>query len=99
VRKRVLGKGEGDYCIYQIAPPGGEIPQGSLVPIPEVPRFESTADAVRWIKNDSGDTLAGKQVMVFRAMEILSIQVEAKPTVTVTAKPKTVVNDPTKEEA
>ena len=95
IRKRVLGKGEGDYCIYQIATSGSDFPAGSLIPIPDVPRFEATTEAVRWIKNESGDLLTGKQVMVFRAMEIMTIQVASRPTIEIISKPKVVVNDPT----
>lgn len=98
-RKRVLGEGEGDYCIYEIVAPGTPMPAGSLIPIPGVPRFEETKKALTWISNESGDTLAGKQVMVFRACEILAIQVQAKPTIVIQAKTKKVVTDPTQTEA
>lgn len=92
VRKRVLGEGEGDYCIYEIAGQGSQFPAGTLIPIPDIPRFEDTVKAMAWLRKSSGDLLAGKQVMIFRAMEILSLQVEQKPTVTITSKPKIVVN-------
>ena len=95
IRKRVLGSGEGDYCIYEIATSGSDFPAGSLLPIPDVPRFEATTEAVRWIKNESGDLLTGKQVMIFRAMEIMTIQVASRPTIEIISKPKVVVNDPT----
>ncbi|MCP4899971.1 MAG: hypothetical protein GY906_23630 [bacterium] len=94
IRKRVLGEGEGDYCIYEIASQGSPLPAGALIPIPEVPRFEDTVKAMTWLRKESGDLLAGKQVMIFRAMEILSLQVENKPTVTISAKPKVVVTMP-----
>lgn len=97
-RYRVLGAGEGDYCIYQIAPEGSDFPSGCLIPIPEVPRFESTAEALKWIKSDSGDKLAGKQVMVFQAMEICTINVVNKPTVSIDKKPKIQVSGPETEE-
>lgn len=99
-RKRVLGEGEGDYCIYEIVGTGhSTMPAGSLIPIPGVPRFEETKKALQWIATDSGDTLAGKQVMVFRACEILAIQVQAKPTIVIQAKAKKVVTDPTQDSA
>lgn len=98
-RKRVLGDGEGDYCIYEIVPPGTPLPAGALIPIPGVPRFEETKKALAWISAESGDTLAGKQVMVFRACEILAIQVQAKPTIVIQAKAKKTVTDPTQTEA
>ena len=88
-RMRVLGKGEGDYCIYEVVPPDStEIPPGALLPIPGVPRFTDTVRANAWIKKDSGDLLHGKQVMIFRAMDLLRIGVEMKPVVTIIAKPK-----------
>ena len=95
IRKRILGKGEGDYCIYEIAGTASDFPAGSLIPIPETPRFESTTEAVRWIKAESGDLLTGKQIMVFRAMEIMTIRVSSKPMIEIESKPKIVVNDPT----
>jgi len=95
-RFRVMGQGEGDYCIYQIAGQDSQLPGGCLVPIPEVPRFSSCAEAMRWIRNDSGDSLAGKQVMVFCAHEILTIQVENRPRVNIQAKPKVQISGPEK---
>jgi hypothetical protein len=85
-RKRVLGEGEGDYCIYEMIGQGSEIPKGSLVPV-GAPRFEDTIAAMKWLRNEGGH-LAGKQVMVWRACEIVSLEVETKPTVIVKPKPK-----------
>jgi hypothetical protein len=97
-RYRVLGAGEGDYCIYQITPDGSTLPKGSLIPIPEVPRFETTAEAMKWVRTDSGDKLAGKQIMVFQAMEICTISVINKPVVAIAKKPKIQVSGPETEE-
>lgn len=94
VRRRVLGEGEGDYCVYEIVGPGTKLPQGALLPLPKIPRFESTQEALRWIRNDSGDLLANKQVMVFRACEVLSLTVQQKPVVVISAKPKRTMNEP-----
>lgn len=92
-RKRVLGQGEGDYCIYEIVgAQHAEIPAGSLLPIPNVPRFTDTVSALKWLRNESGDLLAGKQVMVFRACEILHLQLQQKPTVVIQSKAKVTVN-------
>jgi hypothetical protein len=96
-RKRVLGDGEGDYCIFELVGAGSELPKGSLIPIPGVPRFEETRDAMKWIQTESKDLLHGKQVMIFRACEILSLVVEAKPVLTIQAKAKKTVTDPTQE--
>jgi len=90
-RKRVLGNGEGDYCIYECAASDSDMPKGSLIPIPNVPRFENSLKAMTWIRNESGDTLTGKQVMVFAAKEILDIRVASKPVISITTKPKTEV--------
>ena len=97
-RFRLLGKGEGDYCIYQLAPDGSQFPKGCLIPIPEVPRFENTAEARRWSEMESGDKLAGKQVMIFHVMDIGNFTVENKPVVTVNWKPKIQVSGPETEE-
>lgn len=94
IRRRVLGEGEGDYCIYEIAPQESKLPKGALLPIPGVPRFEDTNAAMKWLRQESGDTLAGKQVMIFRATEILSLAVQQKAQVVISAKPKITVNDP-----
>lgn len=97
-RYRVLGKGEGDYCIYQIVPESSNLPGGALVPIPEVPQFESTADARRWAKSESGDRLAGKQIMILQVMDIGNFTVVSKPMVSVDWKPKVQVSGPETEE-
>lgn len=94
IRKRVLGEGEGDYCIYEIAGSDSKLPKGALLPIPAIPRFEDTASAMKWIRNESADKLTGKQVMVFRACEILSLTVQHKPTVLIQTKPKVTVTPP-----
>lgn len=94
IRKRVLGDGEGDYCIYEIAGSDSNLPKGSLLPIPTVPRFTATFLAVKWIKSESGDLLAGKQVMIVKACEILSLQITTKPTIVISCKPKITVTKP-----
>lgn len=91
-RKRVLGEGEGDYLIYEIIGDGQQIPKGALMPIPGVPQFEDTQKALAWIRNSSGDLLAGRQVMIFQAREILSLMVQQKPTVVIQSKPKVAIN-------
>lgn len=94
-RRRLLGDGDGDYCIYQVIPQGDpHIPGGSLVPIPGVPRFTDTVKATAWVRKSSGDLLAGKQIMVFRAMEILDIQVRTKTAVVIEAKSRRPAADP-----
>lgn len=90
-RKRVLGDGQGDYLIYEMIGDGSPMPRGSLIPIPAVPQFVDTAKALSWIRNESGDLLAGKQVMIFRACEILSLVVQQQPKVVIQSKPKVTV--------
>jgi len=87
-RKRLLGSGEGDYCIYEVASPNSDFPNGSLIPIPNVPRFNDTVQARRWINHESGDLLAGKQVMIFRAMALMTVSVEMTPKVMIREKPR-----------
>jgi len=99
IRRRVLGQGEGDYCIYEITPKGTQMPAGALLPLPGVPRFLDTVKALKWLRNESGDLLAGKQVMVFRACEILNLVVENKPRVVIQSKPKVAVTVPEGAEA
>lgn len=93
-RKRLLGDGEGDYCIYEVIGHGRDIPAGSLLPIPEVPRFVDTVKAVKWIRQHGANLLAGKQVMVLRAMEIMEIQIQTKTQVVIEAKQRKIVADP-----
>lgn len=99
IKKRVLGEGEGDYCIFELIGEHPAIPRGSLVPIPEIPRFIDTANAMKWIRTESGDLLAGKQVMIFRACEILNLVVQTKPQVVIQTKPKVTVTKPEKSDA
>lgn len=98
-RKRLLGEGEGDYCIYEINGDPTKAPLGALFPIPSVPRFEDTVKALKWVRQESGDKLTGKQIMVMRAMEILDIQVQTKTSVVIQSKPRKPVNDPKTDDA
>ena len=97
-RYRVLGKGEGDHCVYEITPQGSNIPSGSLVPIPGVPQFTSAAESLRWVRAEKTDLLAGKQLMIFQAHEILTCQIENKPRVVINRKPKTLITSTETEE-
>lgn len=97
VRKRVLGKGEGDYCIYQVITEHKVYPHGTLLPIAGTPQFKDSAGAMRWIRRESDDLLSGMQVMILRACELLAVRVQSKPTVVIESKPKVVVTDPSKE--
>lgn len=92
-RKRILDK-DGDYVIMAVAPSGKAIPGGSFIPIPETPRFASTAKARNWILKESGDLLGGKQVVVVRVMRIMKIDLVTKPGVQITEKPPAYVVEP-----
>jgi hypothetical protein len=87
-RRRVLGNGEGDYCIYVISQGEEGIPQGCLIPVPGIPRFENTNQARKWIRDDSGDLLANSQVIIFCAKEIINIRAALRQVVELQAKMK-----------
>lgn len=88
--KRVLGDGDGDHCIYEIAPEDSGLPRGSLIPLPNVPRFRTTHEAVRWVRNESKDLLVGKQLMVLQAKEIFDVRTIVQHNVVMNCKPKVV---------
>lgn len=88
----------GDVCIVVVVGKDHKTyPPGTMLPIENVPRFQTATEAKKWVKNDSGDLLAGMQVMVFQAKELMSIQVENKPTVKITEKPKRQIAGPEPE--
>lgn len=97
-RKRLL-EGSGDYLIYEINQDGARGPVGALFPIPGIPSFADTVKAVKWVRQESNDQLTGKQIMIFRAMEILDIQVETKTSVVIQSKPRKPINDPKTDDA
>ncbi len=94
LRKRVLGEGEGDFCVYEVATETSDLPTGALTQIPGIPRFPSQAKAMSWVRRESGDLLAGKQVMVFRAVEVLMVSVRTKTEIDIQVKPKININEP-----
>lgn len=73
-----------DYVILAVQrdESGAPIPNGPLVLVPEVPRFESASEALRWIRQ-SGEKLQGLKVNVVRMMHSVSVVVENKPQITV----------------
>ena len=89
-RYRLFDDGTGDYRIYRIGTPDQDLPAGTLLQIPGVPGFESTKEALAYIKQ-APETFQGMQVMILRGMEILSIEVQSKPLLNVQAKPKTLI--------
>jgi len=94
-RKRVLGEGEGDYLIMQVHPGGDGIPAKAMLPIPDTPQFENTNVAMKWIRQEGAEILAGKQLAIIAVKELLNIEVQQKPTVRIATKAKITVNDPT----
>jgi hypothetical protein len=93
----VLGEGDGDYCVYEIVPQGARLPAGALLPVPSMPRFLTTQKAVAWLRQYGAELVAGKQVMIFKAMEILDCQSEVKTVLTLATKPKVQVAGPTEK--
>jgi hypothetical protein len=89
---------EGDYRIYEIAKKDAGLPKGTLLQIPEVPGFTSSAAARKWV-NNSGNKLEGKQFLILKGLEIGGVHVESKPKVTVKWKPKTPITGPAATEA
>lgn len=92
-RYQLFDDGAGDYRIYEIAKQETGLPKGSLVPIAEVPGFDSSYLAKRFITN-SGSLLEGKQLMVLKGLDILSVDVQTVSKVSVNFKPKKAVGGP-----
>ena len=92
-RYRLFDDGGGDYRIYRLmSATSGEIPKGSLVPLPGAPGFMATAEAKKWLRVNA-EKLNGMQVMIFRGLEIMRISVVARPTVNLESKPRTRVTE------
>lgn len=92
-RYRLFDDDQGDYRIYELAPKDSGLPRGSLLPIAEVPGFESTHAARKFI-NNSGNKLEGKQLMILKGLEICSVEVETIAKVGVKFKPKKPITGP-----
>ena len=88
---------DGDYMVLQVASQDSGLPVGSLVPIPEVPQFESVSKAFTWIRGNGGQ-LTGMQLMVLRAHRICTVQTAPKVSVEIIEKPRELVNDPPEQE-
>jgi hypothetical protein len=89
---------EGDYRIYEIAKADTGLPKGALLPLAEVPGFQSSAAARKWI-NNSGNKLEGKQFLILKGLEIGTVDVETKSVVKVKFKPKIPIGGPAATEA
>lgn len=72
-RRRLLGSGEGDYCIYVISDGKDGNVNGHLIPYPGIPRFTSSLKARKWIEEESRDLLENKQVIIFKACDIIHV--------------------------
>ncbi len=88
---------EGDYLIMQVAPPESEFPQGTLVPLPEVPHQENCAKALAWLR-ENGHKVQGMQVMILKAHRVLSIQTATKQQVELIERPRVVSHEPPETE-
>jgi hypothetical protein len=86
---------DGDYRVLAVSTGDGNIPRGALLTLPDVPGFLSVNHAKKFIRN-SGDSFAGRQLMILRAIEILRCDVETKPRVVITPKPRSQVSGPPK---
>jgi hypothetical protein len=84
---------EGDYRIYEIAKKDAGLPKGTLLQIPEIPGFQSSAAARKWV-NNSGNKLEGKQFLILKGLEIGGVQVETVTSTKVKWKPKTPIGGP-----
>lgn len=81
----------GDYRLYLIASGDQHIPKGALLPIPDLGGFDSTASAKKFVR-ESGDKFANKQLMILKGIDILRCDVEVKPVVKVSFKPKSQIS-------
>ena len=97
-RYQLFEDGQGDYRIYEVARQELKLPPGSLLPIQEVPGFLDGGVAKKWLKN-SGDLLKGKQVMVFKGIDVARIEAETITKVTVKFKTKKAITGPAVTEA
>ena len=91
VRKRLLGDGDGDFCIYAISEGEHGIPPGALLPVADVPRFVNAKLAKAWLKNLSGDLLANRQILIFRAVELINVTVVSHTKVELIEKTKLII--------
>lgn len=88
---------DGDYLIMQVAPADSGVPTGALLPIPEVPHFESVAKAFSWLRGN-GEVVQGMQLMVMKAQRILTVQAAQKVSVELIEKPRQLVSEPVEVE-
>lgn len=88
---------DGDYIVMQLAPAEGDLPAGSLVPIPDVPNFENCAKALSWLR-ENGHVVQGIQVMVLKAHRILNVQTTKKVQVELIERPRAVLSEPAEVE-
>jgi hypothetical protein len=83
--------------VMQVAPADSGLPQGALVPIPEMPQFENCAKALQHLR-ENGHTVQGMQLIILKAHRILSVQTATKPTVEIIEKPRHVSHEPPETE-
>jgi hypothetical protein len=94
-RFQLFDDGQGDFRICEVVPPGSEhAPAGALIMLPELGGYPSATEAKQGLRK-SGQNLTGKQIMIVRAVEIVSIQLETKPRVLLESKPRKQVSGPT----
>jgi hypothetical protein len=93
-RFQLFDDGGGDFRIYEIVGPGSKVaPAGSLVPLPEFGGFPDAIAAKKALRTN-GDKLQGKQVMIYRGVEIVKIMVETRPQIRIESKERKQVSGP-----
>lgn len=64
---------------------GAQVENGALIAIPGAPRFETSTEAVKWLKTpgETQATLTGFSVLVVKMGHKFSVTVEAQPAITI----------------
>ena len=101
---RCLGNGEGDYVIVQVAHGHDTLPDFCMTSVPgpdnDQPflQFGSTAEAMKWLKNDSIEQVHSGKVAIIKFCELLDLGVEqVVQRRTMTMKKKVLITGPTGE--
>ena len=93
-RFQLFDDGGGDFRIYEVLQPGSKTgPAGSLVPILEFGGYPDAIAAKKALRTN-GDKLQGKQVLIFRGVELVKITVETRPSIRIESKPRKQVSGP-----
>lgn len=96
-RYLLFDDGHGNYRIYCIADDElrsqmGGAPKGTLIPVPDVPGFDTSQKAVTFMRQ-SGDKFEGMSCMILKGIHIVRPTINPKPTVELKFKPRKLVTD------